>query len=457
MKTALRLAVGALALAVLSTGMASRSDASAVTPVVTAGTTGAIAGNGATFPADQYNKWINDSITANPTIFSSTSASGVVITYGGGGSTTGKTNFAAAGARSAASMFNGTDSLLTSAQRSAINSRIGGTDAAPNFIQIPMTAAPIAVITNLPGITTNIKLSGRVICRIYAGEITTWNHADILALNPTIKALKTMSATIKPVARNSGSGTTFIFATFLATAPGSETDKCGYSSDNSGQTATSLSGLNGTILLSDGVMGTRFNRMRATNIIEGNGNLGVQTAVKNNDYSIGYVEMSYSYLTDSTRPGTTNANVRQVAVQNFNDRTKFLLPTQSGATAALAKAQAVGGAENNPVNPSDSFLQPVNQNSATAYPIVGYSWLLVYKNYTSATGAGQSQVNSGTAPTKGQVEAMIFFFNWSLTKGAVYTPSGSTVKCFAPLPTAVRTAVIAQLKTVKYDNVTVWR
>jgi hypothetical protein len=52
---------------------------------------------------------------------------------------------------------------------------------------------------------------------------------------------------------------------------------------------------------------------------------------------------------------------------------------------------------------------------------------------------------------------MIFFFNWSLTKGAVYAPSGTTVKCFAPLPTAVRAAVITQLKTVKYNNVTVWR
>jgi len=455
MKTALRLVVGALALAVLSTGMASRSDASATTPVVTASTTGAIGGNGATFPTDQYTKWIADAKTANPTIFTSSSATGVVITYGGGGSTTGKTNFAAAGARSAASMFNGTDALLTSAERTAINSRIGGTNEAPNFIQIPMTAAPIAVITNLPGISTNIKLTGRVICRIYAGQITTWNHADILALNPTIKALKTMSATIKPVARNSGSGTTFIFATFLATAPGSETDKCGYSSDNALQTATSLSGLSGTLSLSDGVMGTRFNKMRATNIIEGSGNAGIQTAVKNNDYSIGYVEMSFSYLTDSSRSGTTNANVKQVAVQNFNNRTKFLLPTQSGATAALAKAQAVGGAVNNPVNPSDSFMHPVNQDSATAYPIVGYSWLLVYKNYTSTEGAGG--VQSGTAPTKGQVEAMIFFFNWSLTKGAVYAPPGTTVKCFAPLPTTVRTAVINQLKTVKYNNVTAWR
>ena len=455
MKTALRLVVGALALAVLSTGMASRSDASATTPVVTASTTGAIAGSGATFPNDQYQKWITDSRTANPTIFSSSSASGVNITYSGGGSGAGKSTFAGTNARSTAKMFSGTDALLTSDERTAINDRIGLTNGAPNFIQIPMTAAPIAVITNLPGISVNVKLSGRVICEIYAGKITTWNHASILALNPTVKALKTMTNTIKPVARNSASGTTFIFVSFLATARGSETDKCGYSSDNSGLSATRLTGLSGSLALSDGVMGTRFNKMRTTNIVEGNGNAGILSAVKSNDYSIGYVEMSYSYPADQLRAGLPNSNVKQASIQNYNDSTKFLLPTQSGATAALAKAQAVGGAANNPVNPSDSFIQPVNQDSATAYPIVGYSWLLVYKNYTSTT--GEAGVQSGTAPTKGQVEAMIFFFNWSLTKGAVYTPTGTTVKCFAPLPTTVRAAVITQLKSVKYNTVTVWR
>jgi hypothetical protein len=54
---------------------------------------------------------------------------------------------------------------------------------------------------------------------------------------------------------------------------------------------------------------------------------------------------------------------------------------------------------------------------------------------------------------------LIYFLNWSLTKGGVYT-SGTT-KCYSPLPASVKTLVIAELKKVKYDNgttnVTVWR
>jgi phosphate transport system substrate-binding protein len=192
--------------------------------------------------------------------------------------------------------------------------------------------------------------------------------------------------------------------------------------------------------------------MRAANgagsIASRTGNDGVRDYVSATSYSIGYVEMAFSYAT----------NVRQVAIKNNPVGTAaatYLLPTQSGANAAIAaqnaKATASGAsateiAENDPVNPSGSYLQPVNQVGATAYPIVGYSWVLLYKNF-DGTIAG--------APTKGQVEGLIYFFNWSITKGAVYT--AGTTKCYSPLPAAVKTRVIAELKKVKFNNVTVWR
>jgi hypothetical protein len=88
----------------------------------------------------------------------------------------------------------------------------------------------------------------------------------------------------------------------------------------------------------------------------------------------------------------------------------------------------------------------VNQLGATAYPIVGYSWVLLYTNFESSV---------TNPPTKGQVEGLIYFLNWSLAKGGVYT-SGTT-KCYSPLPTSVKTLVIAELKKVKFDGVTVWR
>lgn len=447
MKTALRLVVGALALAVLSTGMASRSDASATTPVITAGSKGVIQGSGATFPATQYQKWIDDIHNASPSLgFGTSSETKLNITYGGGGSSTGKTAFFGANARKKSQMFNGTDSQLSAAQEANRGS------ANLDFIMIPMTAGPIAIIVNLPGITTNLKMNAEVICGIYSGEIKVWNDSKITDLNPTVKALKTMSQTIVPVARDNGSGTTSIFSTYLATGASTAQNKCGYTSDWA-NTVTSFSSLSGTILPAEAVMRTRFAAMRAANgatqgIESATGNDGIQAKVQSTSYSLGYVEVSY----------TSGSNIRQVALATKSLNTtgtnagkpNYLTASAAGATAAMARhlADATGTGES-PINPGYAqFLQPVNQLGLTSYPIVGYSWVLVYKNYVSTV---------ADAPTKGQVEGLIYFLNWCLTKGKAATVGATTTKAYAPLPASVKAAVIAQLKLVKYDGVTVWR
>jgi phosphate transport system substrate-binding protein len=447
MKTALRLVVGALALAVLSTGMASRSDASATTPVITAGSKGVIQGLGATFPATQYTKWITDIHAASPSVgFGTSSTTKLNISYGGGGSGAGKTAFFGSGARKAANMFNGTDSQLSASQESNRGS------ANLDFIMIPMTAGPVAIIVNLPGITTNLKMNAEVICGIYSGEIKLWSDSKITDLNPTVKALKTMSQTIVPVARDATSGTTSIFSTYLATGASTAQNKCGYTSDWA-NTVTSFSSLSGTILPAEAVMKTRFAAMRtqngATQTIENaTGNDGIQAKVQATSYSLGYVEVSY----------TSGSNIRQVALATKSLNTtgantgkpNYLTASAAGATAALARhlADATGTGES-PINPGYAqFLQPVNQLGLTSYPIVGYSWVLVYKNYVSTV---------TDAPTKGQVEGLIYFLNWSLVKGKAAVVGSTTTKAYAPLPATVRSAVIAQLKLVKYDGVTVWR
>ena len=450
MKTALRLVVGALALAVLSTGMASRSDASATTPVITAGSKGVIQGLGATFPATQYQKWIDDIHAASPSVgFGTSSATKLNITYGGGGSSTGKTTFfTTATARKESNMFNGTDSQLSSAQEANRGS------ANLDFIMIPMTAGPVAIIVNVPGITTNLKMNAEVICGIYSGEIKLWNDSKILALNPTVKALRTMSHTIVPVARDSTSGTTSIFSTYLATGASTAQNKCGYTSDwPVANTTTSFSSLSGAILPAEAIMKTRFAAMRTANgatqtIENATGNDGIQAKVQSTSYSLGYVEVSY----------TSGSNIRQVALATKSLNTtganagkpNYLTASAAGATAAMARhlLDATGTGES-PINPGYAqFLQPCNQLGLTSYPIVGYSWVLVYKNYVSTV---------TDAPTKGQVEGLIYFLNWSLVKGKAATVGSTTTKAYAPLPATVKAAVIAQLKLVKYDGVTVWR
>jgi phosphate transport system substrate-binding protein len=427
--------------------MASRSDASATTPVITAGSKGVIQGSGATFPKTQYDKWINDIHAASPSVgFGTDSTAKLNITYSGGGSGAGKTAFFSANARKASNMFNGTDSQLSSTQEA----NRGTADL--DFIMIPMTAGPIAIIVNLPGITTNLKMNAEVICGIYSGEIKRWNDSKITDLNPTVKALRTMTNTIVPVARDATSGTTSIFSTYLATGASTAQNKCGYTSDWN-NTKTSFSSLTGTILPAEAIMSTRFSQMRNTNgatqpIEVATGNDGIQAKVQSTSYSLGYVEVSY----------TSGSNIRQVALATKSLNTSgansgkpnYLTASAAGATAALARhLEDATGTGESPINPGYAqFLQPCNQLGLTSYPIVGYSWVLVYKNYVSTV---------TDAPTKGQVEGLIYFLNWSLAKGKAATVGSTTTKAYAPLPATVKAAVIAQLKLVKYDGVTVWR
>jgi phosphate transport system substrate-binding protein len=478
MKTALRLVVGALALAVMSTGMASVSDASATTPTITANSTGIIQGGGASFPNDQYQAWITAITNASPNLgFGSNSASKLNITYRKKSSGEGKAAFVGStdaskyangvlpsystAPRTVSQMFSGTDSLVSSGDKSTFNNTLGGNPITGRdaWTQIPMTAGPIAVITNVPGVSANIKLDGATICKIYTGEIKKWNDTAITTLNPTVTALKTINQNIVPVARDATSGTTFIFVSFLATAAGNTTHRCSYKSDWL-NTMSSLNTPTGSLAPADAVMATRFAKLREANdatvsIASRTGNDGVRDYVNTTSYSIGYVEMAYSFA----------SNIRQAAIKRADSGATYLLPTQSGANAALAAqnalaiAAAPSGASpdaavygvNNPVNPGSSYIQPVNQAGSSTYPIVGYSWILLYLKFDGTI---------ANAPTKGQVEGLVYFFNWALTKGAVF--SIGTTKCYSPLPTSVKSLVIDELKKVQFSTngstyATVWR
>jgi phosphate transport system substrate-binding protein len=289
-----------------------------------------------------------------------------------------------------------------------------------------------------------------VLCGIYAGDITSWNNAKILALNPTVTALRTYNHTIVPVARDATSGTTYIFISFLATGATAAQHKCGYTTDWA-DTATSFSSLTGTISPADAVMSTRFSAMRAAkspaadDIQSKTGNDGIRNYVSATSYSVGYVEMAYSFARNVKTAAIATAS-KYTSGKN-KGKPNYLLPSVAGATNALeAQNKRYPGAA---INPSASYLQPVNQAGLATYPIVGYSWMLLYRNYdTTITGA----------PTLGQVQGLVYFLNWALTTGSVssvYTAGG--VKCYAPLPTSVKNLVIAQLKLIHANGLTVWQ
>ena len=111
-------------------------------------------------------------------------------------------------------------------------------------------------------------------------------------------------------------------------------------------------------------------------------------------------------------------------------------------TATVAAALSAAVATEDPTNPSTSYVHPVYATGVNSYPIVGYSWLMVYQEYSSTSGV-----------TLGQVQGMIAFLNWALSDGQ---SSMYLYKGYSPIPTSARTAAIAELHKITYNGVVVW-
>jgi phosphate transport system substrate-binding protein len=181
------LPVLALALAACGGGDRAPGDSTAATSSGSSDLTGA----GATFPYPLYSKWFSD--YARET--------GVRINYqsiGSGG-----------GIRQISEQtvdFGASDAPMTDQELSAAK---GG-----RLLHFPSILGAVVVTYNVPGVTQPLKLTGEMIARIYRGEVTKWDHAELAALNPGITL---PNRDILPAYRSDGSGTTFVFTDYLAT------------------------------------------------------------------------------------------------------------------------------------------------------------------------------------------------------------------------------------------------
>jgi len=154
-----------------------------------------------------------------------------------------------------------------------------------------------------------------------------WNDKRIAAANPGV-ALP--AAPILPVHRSDGSGTTYIFVSYLSDVSREWKD---------------LVGANTSVSWPVG--------------IGGKGNEGVAGLVRQTQNSIGYVELAYA----------KQNNFTVAHVQNRSG--KFIEPSLASTTAAAAGAAAALA--------KDVRTPIVNSPAPDAYPIAGLTYLLVYQ------------------------------------------------------------------------------
>jgi phosphate transport system substrate-binding protein len=232
------------------------------------------------------------------------------------------------------------------------------------LVQFPTVLGGVLPVLNVPGLESGkLKLDGPTLAAIYLGKVSKWDDPAIKKLNP---GLKLPAQAITVVHRSDGSGTTFIFASYLSTVSPEWKQKVG--------AGTSV-------------------KWPAPNSIGGKGNEGVAGQVKAVGNSIGYVE--YAYALQNKIPYALLKNKAGKMVEPSIDSFQA-----AAANADWAKA------------PKGFSLMMVDQPGEASWPIVGATYILAYKNYPDAA--------------KGQ--AVLKFFDWSykhggdMAKGLHYVP-----------------------------------
>ena len=277
--------------------------------------------------------------------------------------------------------FAGSDAPLTDEQLA---------QAAPNqILHIPTVIGALAVVYNIEGVAADLRLVPDVLADIFLGTITRWNDPRLTELNPGV-SLPDQPITV--VRRADASGTTYIFTDYLSAI--SEQWKTGPGKGTS------------VAWPSPGNVGSR-------------GNEGVAAQVRQIPGAIGYVELSHALIN------------RLNTVSLRNSAGNFIPPSLAAATAAAA---GLAGEM-----PADMRASLVNSPAGDAYPIVGLTWILIWRDQAD--------------PAKAR--AMVEFLRWAVAERNLEPFAADLF--YAPLPQEVLNKVRTKLQTINHNGTPVWQ
>lgn len=286
-----------------------------------------LTGAGATFPFPIYSKWFADYAAKT----------GVKINYQAIGSGGGIRQI-----KDGTVDFGASDTPMTDGEMQKGKGRL---------LHIPTVIGAVAIVYNVPGITAPLNLDGGTLSDIFLGKVRKWNDGKIAKLNPGVSL---PARDILVVHRSEGSGTTYIFTDFLASAS------------------------------KEWLAGPGRAKEVAWPIgLGGKGNDGVAGQVKLIAGSIGYVELAYA----------RQNKLAFAAIRNASGA--FVAPSVESATAAAEGVAAK-------LSPKTDYrISIVNAPGAQVYPITSFTWLLVYLDQSD--------------PIKGK--KLVDFIRWALTSG----------------------------------------
>lgn len=244
---------------------------------------------------------------------------------------------------------------------------------------IPATAGLIVLGYHIPDLNGELKLSREVYTDIFLGKIRYWDDERIKTLNP---GLNLPRLNIVTVTRSDSSGTTWAFTNHLnsiSKAWGTEGPGVGKKVDWPGNS-----------------MAGRYNE-------------GVAVKISHSWGAIGYVEYNIA-----KRAGLSMAVLE-------NKAGNYVSPSGETGSKTLADTAAA--------MPENLRMFLPDPDGASSYPIITYSWLLLYKQYSDKLIG--SRVKE--------------FTKWALTDGQQFADETG----YVPLPASVTKSGIAALNTIQ--------
>jgi phosphate transport system substrate-binding protein len=227
-------------------------------------------------------------------------------------------------------VFGASDAAMSKTEVEAFQKQRGS-----DVLLVPMTAGSVVLSYNVPGVK-DLKLTRRAYLRIFLGEITNWNDKAIAETNPGLN-LPNLDITV--VRRADSSGTTYAFTNHLKAA-----------GDNVGIKWTP--GVGKSVVWPKKEM------------IGGRGNPGVAALIQQTPGAIGYLESGFAKL----------AELPTAILENKSGR--FVKATKESSQASLAVKTV----------PDDFRIWAPDSEVPDGYPIVTYTWLLCYKDYSTFYG-----------------------------------------------------------------------
>ncbi|OJW28755.1 MAG: phosphate ABC transporter substrate-binding protein PstS [Rhodospirillales bacterium 69-11] len=262
-----------------------------------------ITGAGATFPAPVYTKWGE----------AAKSAIGIELNYQAIGSGGGQNQIL-----NRTVDFGASDAPMDPAKLES-----------GKLLQFPTVMGAVVVIVNIPGVESNkLRLPGELLAEIYGGKITKWNDPKIVEANRDVKL---PSMAIAPVYRADGSGTSYVYTSYLSAVSSEWKDKVGAN--------TSVKWPAGA--------GAK-------------GNDGVAATVHNTRGGIGYVEFAYA------------AQNKLTTVQLRNKAGHYVSPTMEAFSAAASNGDWA--------NAKNFAVNLIDQPGDKSWPIVSATFIELPKD-----------------------------------------------------------------------------